>query len=38
MTFNLEVLRKRSKQAAQLPLSDFLNLPDKVEATLFFAC
>ncbi len=35
MTFNLEVLRKRSKQAAQLPLSDFLNLPDKVEATLF---
>jgi uncharacterized protein YutE (UPF0331/DUF86 family) len=45
MTYNLEVLRKRFgeieqnltllEQAANLPLSDFLNLPDKVEATMF---
>ena len=45
MTFNLEILRKRFgeiehnlvllEQAAELPLSDFLSLPDKVEATMF---
>lgn len=45
MTFNLEVLRKRFgeieqnllllEEASQLPLAEFLSLPDKVEATMF---
>ncbi len=45
MAFNLEVLRKRFgeieqnllllEEASRLPLTDFLNLPDKVEATMF---